>query len=255
MTTVFLLDGLGYSGFLPLTKIVQNVGGTRIQVPYNNQVGNNLQAIEAARNTLDTYLNAYAGPKVVVGISMGTQVALKWQRDVTSSIPAGDLSFIHLASPENRFTGACVIAPKLWGPGYGGIGLPRKAKYPNTFFSRQFDGVCDYPNLPKANSTALMNALIGMGVIHINYFTVQLNDARNVTHTDPDGTKYIWSPTYPLPMVNAIASSFSSTNSAWQKLFPGRAAQKQRDQTFADDQKYRPQVESGYDRPVIIPDP
>lgn len=253
MTTVFLLDGLVTSGFLRLMKIVQNIPGTKVPVPYNNLVYNNLQGIEAGRNTLDTYLNnpAYSGPKVVVGISMGTQVALKWQRDVTSRIPVEDLSFIHLASPENRFTGACFIAPKTYGAGYGGRGLPKTVKYDNTFFNRQFDGVCDYPNIVKPNSTALQNASIGMGIIHLNYFTVTLTDPNNVSYDAGPLEHYIWSPTYPLPMVSVNTAG----TAVWGALFGQKALEKQRAQIFAEDSKYRWTAELGYDRPVTIPDP
>jgi hypothetical protein len=260
MTTVFMLDGFGFSGFMPLTRLVQDLGGTRVQVPYNNQLGNNLPAVTAAVQTLDTYLNnpTYAGPKIVVGISMGTQVALKWQRDIPPTIPETELSFLHLASPENRFTGAAFNAPKIYGGGYGGRGLPKTVTYKNTFFNRQYDGVCDYPNIPKPRSVAIQNAMLGMAFLHINYFTVRLTDPNNVSYveTNPNGTQniYMWSPTYPLPMVPGTAVNDPSQG-FWQQLFGLKALQRQRDKTFADDQRYRTQVELSYDRPVYIPDP
>lgn len=287
-TTVFMLDGYGFSGFMPFTKIVQSLGGTRVQVPYNNLLGNYLPGITAAAATLDTYLKkaAYASSdKIVVGISMGTQVALKWQRDYgpTSTLPTsgtGKLSFLHLASPENKFTGSVVRAGNIYGHGYGGVGLPGGGSaYDTRFFQRQYDGVADYPNATPTNPISILNAVAGMALIHTNYFTVGLDDAANQSFTDTDGAVYTWSPTYPLPWLspfpvtpprktNFITNFLQGIRADKIGVWPGKLSPTNKGAAFAYlppsqqktplselDAQYRSLIEVAYDRPVTIPDP
>lgn len=252
-TTVFLLDGFGWTGFLKFIAIAKKLGSApnrMVQVPYNNQVGHSLPNVVAGAAMLDGLLHnpLYEDDdKVVLGISMGSQVALYWQRvyGPASTVPAsgaGKLRFLHLACPENRFTGVSVIAPDTWGGGYDGIGLPTGGtKYDTEFFHRQHDGVADYPNKPNPNGTAVANAVAGMALVHNNYFNVTLDDTQNVTFVDSShpGTgvvKYTVAPTFPMPLLSAAG------------LFGKEYAMRR-------DQEVRPQVEMAYDRPKHVPMP
>src|SRR5512139_94951 len=195
MTTVFMLDGFGWDGFLPLTKVVQSLGPNRVQVSYNNDTPN-LTAITDAVHKLDGFLHdpQYDAKKTVAGVSMGCQVAYKWIRDVGPTSDVADVSFVLLANPENKFTGCSVYAPTIWGGGYGGRGIPDDTRFPVNNVIRQYDGVADYPNVPNPSWLALAHAVWGMARVHNNYFSVTLDDPRNRSHQEGNVT-YTWSPT------------------------------------------------------------
>jgi PE-PPE domain len=295
-TTVFLLDGLGWTGILGSIDIAKRLGAypnRLVQVPYMNWLGNYLPGITAAAGTLDDYLNDpfYADDdKVVVGISMGSQVSLKWQRDYgpDSTLPGsgpGKLSFLHLACPENRFTGVSYIAPEVYGGGYGGLGLPAEGTdYDTHFFVRQYDGVGDYPNVDNPNDIAIYNAVLGMGLVHLNYFDADLDADDNYTYVDAEHpgageVRYTWALTYPLPWVSPIElptpprtvippTVGKGIRADLIGVYPGPLVpvgkgvvfamlppNRQRDSTEQLDDAWRSIIEAAYDRPVEIPDP
>lgn len=254
-TTVFLIDGYAYTGFLRLTKIAQSLGAGPnqfVQVNYANNIPNYLPGIQAAVQTLDALLNnpAYGGPKVVCGISMGTQVAYKWIRDISPTSPIGpsQLSFVLLANPENKYTGV-TVSTTAFGTGYGGSGIPNTCPYSVQNFVRQYDGVGDYPNQPNPNQTALDNAWLGMAVLHNNYFYVGLNDDTNWSHAEgpTNNLVYTWAQTYPLPLAGGMNDLYQFFNANPVPSF-GSPSQLQ-------DEQQRPIIEAAYNRPVAIPVP
>ena len=137
--------------------------------------------------------------------------------------------------------------------------------YEVTDFARQYDGFADFPSSSDiqdavdsvgaalsdplnwalralqdvVNATignhkdAALNAVLGMQTIHTNYFTVTPDDPHNVRFTDPDHplVEYVWSPTYPVPLLG-IGSTFPSL-----------------------DRDKRKTIETAYSRPVTMPDP
>ena len=182
---------------MPLTKIVQELGAKKdlIQVPYDNQKANNLEAITNAVETLDQYLHAQSEPVTLVGISMGSQVICKWLRDKgpTTDLDPSKIKCVLRANPENRFTGVVYFDPKTFGGGYGGAGVPEDTPFKVIDFIRQYDGVADYPNVPKPNWVAVAHAVYGMARVHNFYFWVGLDDKKNKSYTVGNVT-YTWSP-------------------------------------------------------------
>lgn len=255
--TVFLVDGFGYTGFLRFTKIAQSLGAAPnkfVQVQYNNQQGDNLPNIVAGVATFDQLVNSpqYAGPKIAIGISMGTQLLYKWIRDKSATASSyaqpSQLSFVLLANPENKYTG-CVQSTSAFGSGYGGAGIPDSCPYTVQNFVRQFDGVGDYPNLPNPSSTALTNAWLGMACLHNNYFYVGLSDRTNFSHVEgpTSNLTYTWNQTYPAPIVGGMQD-------IWQ-FFNANPVPVVGDPVQGGDKTNRPIIESAYSRPVQIQTP
>lgn len=197
---VFLVDGYGWSGGLPFMKIVQELGGTQVQFKYRNDLANNLVGMKDGVLKLDKVLNdpKYQGhERVVVGISMGAQLVYKWLRDYgdISSIPKEELSFVLLGNPENEVGGVAWFEPKTYGGGYDGCGVNvRKTRYKVINFTRQYDGVADYPNKPDPSWIAVANAVSGMALVHMFYFWVSLNDKNLLSH-HRGNIEYVLSPT------------------------------------------------------------
>jgi hypothetical protein len=202
MATVFLLEGaysLGALGMMMRGSIT--AGNTVVTVPYNNwwpESGN----VGVAAALLNTYLNnpAYAGEKLVYGMSLGSQVACRWLRDYgpSSSIPASDLSFLLLGNPERKHGGALAVDPVRFFNTYGGVGVPTGTPYDVIDFAVQYDGWADWPNALTPNATSIFNAQLGQGQIHnLGYFNVGLSDPGNLSITEGNIT-YILSPHAPL---------------------------------------------------------
>jgi|GEM_PF-6031001 len=137
--------------------------------------------------------------------------------------------------------------------------------YQVTDFARQYDGIADFPNssdiqqavdsvgaatgdpftwilralqdvtnaLIGSHKEAALNAVLGMSMIHHSYFSVTPDDLHNVRFTDPDHplVEYVWSPTYPVPLLGS-GITFPSMDRDKRKL-----------------------VETAYTRPVIMPQP
>lgn len=200
MSTVFTIDGAGWSGLLRfMCRGAVTKGKTVRNVKYPNTYFDGLRyvsAVEAVRRgaqSLDGMLNDHfdgrpdADDVLVYAMSMGSQVACKWLRDYgpSSSIPAGKVSFLLLANPEQPFHGIYQADPKLvWFmtlPDYGGVGVPGNTPFAVTDVCRQYDGMADFPNRPAAQVDwlAVCNALVGLVTVHNNYFRVKPDGADN----------------------------------------------------------------------------
>ncbi|KLO27840.1 hypothetical protein ABW16_14775 [Mycolicibacter heraklionensis] len=215
MTTVFTIDGAGWSGFLRfMCRGAVTRGKTVKRVKYPNTYFDGLRyvsavkAVERGVQALDDMLTAHfnaspdADDVLVYGVSMGAQVACKWLREEgpTSSVPADRVSFLLLANPEQPFHGIYQADPKLVTfmklPDYGGVGVPANTRFSVTDLCRQYDGMADFPNLPAAqvDSLAVRNALLGLVTIHNNYFRLDINSAENIRVSRGNIT-YVLAPT------------------------------------------------------------
>lgn len=225
MGTVFTIDGAGWSGFLRfMCRGAVTKGATVRNVKYPNTYFSGLRyvpAVEAVRRgaqALDDMLVAHfadspdADDVLVYGVSMGSQVACKWLREwgPTSAVPADKVSFLLLANPEQPFHGIYRADPALVTfmrlPDYGGVGVPVNTPFAVTDLCRQYDGMADFPNLPAArvDSLAIRNALLGLVLIHNNYFRVDLRGADNV-RVNQGNITYVFSPTRVPPVCGLSA--------------------------------------------------
>lgn len=201
MSTVFTIDGAGWSGFLRfMCRGAVTKGKTIRSVKYPNTFVEGLRyvpAVEAVRRgaqALDDMLSAHfdgrpdADGVLVYAVSMGSQVACKWLREYgpTSPLPTDKVSFLLLANPEQPFHGIYAADPKLvWFmtlPDYGGVGVPADTRFAVTDLCRQYDGMADFPNRPAAQveSLAFRNALVGLVTVHNNYFRVNPESPDNL---------------------------------------------------------------------------
>lgn len=215
MSTVFTIDGAGWSGLLRFMCRGAVTRGKRIRnVKYPNTYVDGLRyvpavrAVERGAQALDDMLTAHfdghpdADDVLVYGVSMGAQVACKWlrERGPTSTVPVGKVSFLLLANPEQPFHGIYRADPKLVKfmtlPDYGGVGVPQHTPFAVTDLCRQYDGMADFPNRPAAqvNSLAVRNALLGLVTVHNNYFRVDIQ-ARDNLRVRRGNITYVLCPT------------------------------------------------------------
>jgi len=185
--------------------------------------------------------------------------------------PTSRLSFLLIGNAERRYGGFAYRHDNLAAI-CDVDGLPdplsdgtSTVPYAVTDFARQYDGFADFPSASDiqqavdsvgaavsdpfnwalralqdvtnavigAHADAALNAVLGMQMVHTNYFTVTPDDLHNVRYTDPDHplVEYVWSPTYPVPLLG-IGQTFPSL-----------------------DREKRKVIEQAYSRPVVIPQP
>lgn len=284
MATVILINPMGsdvtnfVNGSLGVPQLLRGTimgpGDTLYTLPYNNTSG--VANINAAVPMLDTeihnVINA-GGTVKLFAYSEGGQVIDKWMNDHGQStpVPTNKLSALSIANANSKFGGFAYKQPAFNGVGYT-AGLPNTVPYPYTIFTRQYDGVADFPfdpliraamedlqavvANPNATTTwttalsavvnlmhnsnmfrldrlaAAENAINGMVLIHNVYLYVTVNDPQNVSYIDPvNGVKYVWSPTYPVPLLGVATWSPSA------------------------DRLIRQEVGECYPRPVAVPQP
>jgi pimeloyl-ACP methyl ester carboxylesterase len=217
------VDGAGYSGFIPSAMRGTLAKRRRVKpVPYPNSYFdsstltfvNAVQAVAIGKRNLRDTLRAL--PKgdtaTLAGVSMGTQVITSLLRDpdAVDGLDLSRLSCVLLASPEHPETGWSRVPKPSLGkpPNMGGVGLPADCEVPTTWFTRQWDGVADQPNVERPGPDAVWNAVCGL-FVHMNYFTVTLEDKSNVWLTDPDNprVRYGWAPTATPPALGVNRAS------------------------------------------------
>lgn len=244
MSTVFTIDGAGWNGLLRfMCRGVVTKGKTVRNVKYPNTYFDGLRyvpavtAVQRGAQALDDMLNAHfdgqpdADDVLVYGVSMGAQVACKWlrERGPTSTVPIDKVSFLLLANPEQPFHGIYQADPKLVKfmtlPDYGGVGVPEDTRFAVTDLCRQYDGMADYPNRPAAqvDPLAVRNALLGLVVIHNNYFRIDIDSPDNL-RVARGNVSYVFSPTRVPPACHLSA------------LFPARLKRR------------RQRIDNSYDR-------
>ena len=212
------------------------------KIPYMNWPSNSFAAGGVTK--LDTYLHRYAGQRIlVVGHSMGGQVVQKWLREKggISDIDPTEVTFIITGNLERKYNGFPDGGD--YPGGEGGTGTPEDTPYKVIDIARQYDFWADHPT-DTDNTVAMRNVDPdgnGLGIgspVHGDYSQVSANpdDARNFTLVEGNIT-YVWSPTYPAPIID---------DQDFFKTAKGIAPQ---------DEVLREDIEAGYTRPVTIPDP
>lgn len=230
--TVFGLAGAGGSP----ANIPQQFGGqvtggnTYVPVPYNNvNLAGNKHPLDGAAK-LDAAMAGVSGQKIVLAHSEGAVAAAAWllNQAQTTTITPDELFFVLTGNSVRPYGGFCYYTN--W---YPGIVIPPDTAFTVYDYAAQYDKYADYPPgaPPKAgnNSNAVRNVMESSE--HNSYPDRDLNDPNSVTYQAGNIT-YIWSMTYPAPLCGSNAAK-----------------------RVAQDQKYRPLIEAGYQRPVTIPNP
>lgn len=247
-------------------------GDTVYRLPYTNQAGaSNIAGGVTALNTKlnstsgDIMVFGYSE-----GAQVATKWLRDY--GISSPVtPTSRLSFLLIGNAERRYGGFAYKHDNLAAI-CDVDGLPdplsdgtSTVPYAVTDFARQYDGFADFPSASDiqqavdsvgaalsdplnwalralqdvtnavigAHKDAAVNAVLGMQMVHTNYFTVTPDDRHNVRFTDPDhpSVEYVWAPTYPVPLLG-IGSTFPSL-----------------------DRDKRKAIETAYSRPVVMPAP
>jgi hypothetical protein len=152
-----------------------------------------LQIIEDALKTTP-------GKKVIVGNSTGAAYIGKYFRDRGEycDIPADELSLLLLANPERKYGGWTRVSkpPTIpWEIGaLGKSGLPDDFPWPITDFAQRYDLVADAPNGPNPGLAIRTYALTVGLALHMNYYTVGLDDPSVLSYTEGNITYLLHSP-------------------------------------------------------------
>jgi hypothetical protein len=159
-------------------------------------------------------------PTVLYGHSQGGQViysALRgWAAKPATAPDPAQVSWVSIGNPENTFGG------KSPNP------IPTNSPYRGTEVIRQYDGWADWPTDTK-NALAVVNAIVGMQIVHPDYFTVNVDDPNNVRYVEGNVT-YVFVPNKTLPLVQLAGPLAPVLNPVLDPIL-------------------RPMVEAGYHRP------
>jgi len=258
--------------YLLLKGTIVKPGDTVYRLPYTNMAGiDNIdggtdELQDKLTNTSgDVHVFAYSeGAQVVYRW-------LRKYGTTSPVTPTERLSFLCIGNAERRYGGMAYKHQNLAAL-CDVDGLPDPLEdgtstvhYRVTDFARQYDGFADFPDATDiqqavdsvgaatsdplnwalkalqdvvnavigAHADAALNAVLGMQMVHTNYFTVTPDDRHNVRYTDPDHplVEYVWSPTYPVPLLG-MGSTFPSL-----------------------DREKRTSIETAFSRPVVMPEP
>ena len=201
--------------------------------PVNYPAALSALSIPTGAAALNSLIGTTTKPVVVFGYSEGAQVAGMWMAQYGKSpdAPAAqDVSFVLIGNPNRAYGGASNALAQVLN-----IATPTDTKYQVTDVAREYDFWADLPT-GQLNPIALLNAVAGSLFIHTDYTKVDLTDPNNVTWKKGNIT-YVLVPTTTLPLFlplkwvgfGSLADSLSA--------------------------KYRPIVDSAYNRPVPLPAP
>ena len=275
MTTIIILNPMGTdvtpfvtgAPLVPqlLKGTIRKPGDTVVTIPYTNQPGrqNVADGVEMLHAAILNAISNGATDILVFGYSEGCQIADWWLWKYGQSTPVDPalIRFWLIANANRKYGGFVCGHPIFDAVGYTN-GKPANTPYRVIDFTRQYDGVSDFPTAqPIQNAlvglqsvgsdqnalsgamnavaavladtvhkTAALNAISGLVLIHNIYLYVTLDDPNNVSLTEGNIT-WVWSPTYPAPMLG-LSTSFASA-----------------------DRENRLLIEQAYQRPVAIPMP
>lgn len=267
----FNLISLGLQYVLLKGTLVE-LGDTVYRLPYVNfpgiaNIDHGVELLDAKLNSTAGEILVFAYSE---GAQVATKW-LREHGHPAPVTPTSRLKFLLIGNAERRY-GGFAYKHSTFDPVADTEGLPEPlpdgtstVHYEVTDFARQYDGVADFPNAPDIQQAiesvggvttdlfnwilraiqdvtnalignykdAALNAILGMNIVHNNYFLVTPDDPHNVRFKDPDhpSVEYVWSPTYPAPILGG-GTTFPSLD---------------RDQ--------RARIETAYSRPVTLPKP
>jgi len=223
--TVLTLEG-GLVGLIPGLRITQSqLRGDLCAAP------NTCRPVDYAAIPLGQAFNDQGAVPLNAAISAGTSTVLYghsqggqviysalrgWSSNPTTAPDPDQVSWVSIGNPENTFGG------KSPDP------IPADSPYRGTEVIRQYDGWADWPTDTK-NALAVVNAIVGMQLVHPDYFTVNVDDPNNVRYVEGNVT-YVFVPNKTLPLVQLAGPLAPVLNPVLDPIL-------------------RPMVEAGYSRP------
>lgn len=267
----FNLTAVGLQ-YLLLNGTLVQPGDTVYRLPYVNSSGidninHGVDQLDAKLRSTPGEILVFAYSQ---GVQVATKW-LRTQGHPAPITPTSRLKFLFIGNAVRRY-GGFAYKHSTFDAVADTVGLPEPlvdgtstVHYQVTDFARQYDGVADFPDshdiqqaiestggattdpfnwliralqdvtnaLIGSHKEAALNAILGMNLVHNNYFSVTPDDPHNVRFTDPDHplVEYVWSPTYPVPLLG-IGITFPSIDRDKRRL-----------------------IETAYTRPVILPQP
>ncbi|MHA7650633.1 PE family protein [Mycobacterium sp. ML4] len=144
----------------------------------------------------------------VFGYSQSAEIAsLEMRQLAAMGAPSpADLDFVLIGDPMNpnggllqRFAG--LTLPSL---GVSMVGATPDNVYPTTIYTREYDGLADFPRYPL-NFVSDLNAFFGIGAVHFGYPHLtpdQVDAAYTLSTQGPTMTTYKMIPTANLPLLD-----------------------------------------------------
>ena len=148
------------------------------------------------------------GPVAVAGYSSGANVVVREMRYLQSigSPDAERLEFLLIASMNRPNGGIAQRFPGLFVPFFNvkfdGT-TPTDTPYKTTDVSWEYDPISDFPNYPL-NFLADLNALLGFGLYHANYFPADMDGPRARPDTVVGNITYVTLAAPELPLVTGL---------------------------------------------------
>lgn len=183
--------------------------------------GSGEQVYTSGYTALKQALSETSGDVVIMAYSQGAVIGTRWLINDASTAPQSpDLLYVVLLGNQSQSLNG-------WSTISGGVKTPNDGKYKVVDVCKQYDPLCDYPNV--AGLPAIMNALAGYTQLHGNYTNVDVNDPNNWVRT-VGNTTYVLVPTEQLPMFS------------WMRRIGLSAVADQLDA------QWKPVIESSYER-------
>ncbi len=267
----FNLTSLGMQ-YLLLKGTLMESGDTAYRLPYTNLSGidnidDGVDALDTKLRSTSGEILVFAYSQ---GCHVA-QKWLRLHGHPAPVTPTERVSFLLIGNPSRKY-GGFSYRHSTFDAVADTVGLPDPLEdgtstvhYRVTDLARQYDGVADFPGaqdiqtaiesiggvttdpadwmvralqdvtnaLIGTHKDAMLNALLGMALVHNNYFSVTPDDLHNVRLTSPDHplVTYVWAPTYPVPLLGAGITLPSI------------------------DREKRLLIEAAYSRPVTLPMP
>ncbi|PJE17770.1 MAG: PE family protein [Mycobacterium sp.] len=148
----------------------------------------------------------------VFGYSQSAEIASLEMRQL-AALGAGapspaDLDFVLIGNPMNPNGGLLqrFVGLSLPSVGLTMYGATPDNLYPTTIYTREYDGLADFPRYPL-NIVADLNAFFGIGAVHFGYphlTTEQVDSAVTLGTEGPTMTTYKMIPTPNLPLLDPV---------------------------------------------------
>lgn len=217
-------------------------------VPYPASLS--MLSIPTGAAALNTLIDQTAGDIIVFGYSEGAQVAGQWLTRFagtanslaadavgTAADAARTVSFVLIGNPCRASGGVDHALGSIVG-----TNVPADTPYQVIDVARQYDLWADFPT-DTSNRLAMWNAIAGSLFIHTDYSQVDLNDPNNVTWKDGNITNVLV-PTPTLPLLYPLQVVAKTPVGQLLKLD---------DVVQSLNARWKPIVDSAYDRPVPVP--